>query len=110
MSRLLLMPPVAFILLFLAVRITCSLFSKIAYHPKNISEGSRKPYACGEDRYDHMAQPDYSSFFPFAFFFTIAHVATLILTTVPMESTRVLTIALLYIGSVSVALYILFRR
>ena len=110
MSRLVLSPPLAFVVLLCMIWLLCYLFSKIAYHPKKVSEESRKPYACGEDRYDHTAHPDYSSFFPFAFFFTIAHVATLMLTTVPVETTKVLAIALLYIGSVAVGLYILFRR
>ncbi|MDD5194247.1 MAG: hypothetical protein PHQ96_01065 [Candidatus Omnitrophica bacterium] len=110
MNRLILLPPLAFLIIFFFIQALSYLFSKISYRPKETSPDSRKPYACGEERYDHMLQPDYSSFFPFVFFFTIAHVATLILTTVPLESSRVLMIPLLYIASVGVGLYILFRR
>ncbi len=33
--------------------------------------GKLAPYACGEDMPSHLMQPDYSQFFPFAFFFTV---------------------------------------
>jgi len=57
-----------------------------------------------------MAQPDYSTFFPFAFFFTLAHVATLIMTTVPVESLMTFILASIYIIGAVWGLYILFRR
>jgi NADH-quinone oxidoreductase subunit A len=57
-----------------------------------------------------MAQPDYSNFFPYAFFFTLAHVATLIITTVPTETKSTFVMAGIYIIGASLGLYILFRR
>jgi hypothetical protein len=57
-----------------------------------------------------MAQPDYSTFFPFAFFFIIAHVATLMMATVPMETVQIFILAVLYMACVVMGLYILLRE
>ena len=78
--------------------------SRFAFSVKDKKKGSLEPYACGEDKYDHTAQPDYSQFFPFAFFFTIAHVATLILATVPSTKGPVFALALIYILAVVTSL------
>ncbi|TBR17406.1 hypothetical protein EPO66_02775 [bacterium] len=110
MDKILFFPPVVFLIVLFSVFGLAYLFSKIAFCSKNKSHGKGQSYACGEDNYDNMAQPDYSQFFPFVFFFTIAHVATLILTSVPVETTKILTLALLYIGAVIVGLCILLRR
>jgi NADH:ubiquinone oxidoreductase subunit 3 (subunit A) len=105
----LLSPPVAFIIVLLAVLSFSFLLSKLAIRPQKHSKDEAKPYACGEDNYDHLAQPDYSIFFPFAFFFTIAHVATLIMTTVPVETLQTFILAALYVLGAVIGLYILMR-
>lgn len=105
----LLSPPVAFIIVLLACFFFSFLFSKLSIRPQKHSKDETKPYACGEDNYDHLAQPDYSTFFSFAFFFTIAHVATLIMTTVPVETLRTFILAALYILGAVTGLYILMR-
>ncbi len=109
MDKWLLSPPIAFVLVLLVSFSLSFLFSKLAFRPSSHTEGKGKSYACGEDNYDHMAQPDYSTFFPFAFFFTIAHVATLIMTTVPVENIRTFIFAFLYITGAVIGLYILLR-
>ena len=109
MAGYLVNPPVAFIVIFLAVWIIGLLFSKLAYRPKNPSPLSREPYACGEKGYDFMAQPDYSKFFPYAFFFTLAHVATLIMATMPVHAGNAF-VTIIYLIGAMVGLYILFRR
>ena len=103
-------PPVAFMIIFLAAWLFSRLVSRLAFRVKKESEGSREAYACGEENYDSTAQPDYSNFFPFAFFFTLAHVATLIMTTVPFETLQTFVLAAIYIGGAVLGLYILFRR
>ena len=70
----------------------------------------KKSYACGEDVPTHLIQPDYTQFFPFAFFFTILHVIALIAATVPFETFETFTIAVIYILGAIVGLSILFRR
>lgn len=109
MQRLLLEPPVAFIVLFFVIFIFSKALSKISFKAEKGSEGSRKSYACGEPNYNNMAQPDYSEFFPFAFFFTLAHVAALIMTTVPMQTVQTFGLAILYVAASVLGLYILLR-
>jgi len=105
------MPPVTFVIILLAVLSLAFLSSGLAFRSKRkLSNGGRDSYACGESNYDNMAQPDYSVFFPYAFFFTLAHVATLIMTTVPTETLETLVMVLIYIIGAILGLYILFRK
>jgi NADH-quinone oxidoreductase subunit A len=107
---LLLLPPVAFLILLL-VNILCSyLFSKIAFKKQEQSAEEKSSYACGEDFPDAMIQPDYSQFFPFAFFFTILHVIALVIATVPIETFETVTIAFVYLIGAVISLFILLRR
>ncbi|MDD5247162.1 MAG: hypothetical protein PHS09_07210 [Candidatus Omnitrophica bacterium] len=111
MSKILLSPPLAFMIIFGFCLFLSFIFSRLAFrNKKEKPPGAGKSYACGEDIADHMAQPDYSQFFPFAFFFTIVHVATLMVTTIPVENAETFITAITYVISVVVALLILFRR
>jgi len=83
MDKLLVSPPVVFIIILFASLFLSYLFSRLSFKPKKTAADAGKSYACGEENYNHTAHPDYSIFFPFAFFFTLAHVATLLITTVP---------------------------
>ncbi|MFA6609559.1 MAG: hypothetical protein WCT15_01775, partial [Candidatus Omnitrophota bacterium] len=86
-----------------------AFLSKIAFKPKEDPADIGKSYGCGEDIPDARIQPDYTQFFPFAFFFTILHVVALIVTTVPAETTSIFSIAVIYIIGACTGLYILFR-
>ena len=110
MTNWLISPPIAFVVLFMAVSFLLFLTSKLSFRVDKPSEASKQPYACGEEDYNHTAQPDYSIFFPFAFFFTLAHVATLIMTTVPVANLRSIVVAFSFIVGAVLGLYILFRR
>jgi len=110
MDKILLSPPLAFLILLVFFWVLSILLSRMAFRGKKQAHGTGESYACGEDVPDHLAQPDYSQFFPYAFFFTIAHVATLIVTTVPMETPRALVMAVIYIFVVVIGLYVLLRR
>lgn len=106
---LLLWPPVAFTIVLLAVVLLSKLLSRFSFRPERHARDEREPYACGEAKYDHTIRPDYSLFFPFAFFFTIAHVAALTMTTVPAESAAIFVMAVVYIAGALTGLYILMR-
>ena len=111
MTKILLIPPVTFIIVFFTSWLLLKLFSRLSFRISDEPEaGSRKAYACGEDNYCNTARPDYSSFFRFAFFFTLAHVAALIITTVPLENIRIFFLALIYIEAVIISLFILFKK
>ena len=110
MANILLTPPVAFVIVLLTMLIFSRFLSILACKPKTHGEGECKSYACGEDMPTSLIQPDYSQFFPFAFFFTILHVVTLIIATMPVATIGSFAIALIYILGAIVGLSILFRR
>jgi NADH-quinone oxidoreductase subunit A len=106
----LLSPPVVFIVIMLAAIICAYVLSKLALKPKNVPAGLTKEYSCGEDIKTHMIQPDYSQFFPFAFYFTILHVVALMIATVPMATIQTFLIAVVYILGAIVGLFVLYKR
>jgi NADH:ubiquinone oxidoreductase subunit 3 (subunit A) len=106
MSTFLLTPPVAF-LLYLGLSALISLLSKRLAATGKESPGKNKSYACGEDMLVNRAQPDYSQFFQFAFFFTIMHVVVLVVATDPAG---VSLTSGLYLAVTVLALFMLFRR
>jgi NADH:ubiquinone oxidoreductase subunit 3 (subunit A) len=108
--RFLFWPPVALIIVLLATLALSWLFSRLSLKPASHAQDEGEAYACGEKNYNHAARPDYSSFFPFAFFFTIAHVATLMMATVPASGAQVLALAALFIAGAMTGLYILMRK
>ncbi len=110
MKQWILSPPVVFIVVFVFIRLLARLCSALSFKSQKHTEGTREPYACGEDAYNHFAQPDYSIFFSFAFFFTLAHVATLVVTSVPRETLSSFVMAVTYILGAVLGLSILLRK
>lgn len=110
MHNWLINPAVVFIIILALLFILNRLGKEIAFHSDKFKPGCSKSYACGESNFDNTAQPDYSTFFPFAFFFTLAHVATLIITTMPIADAGILVMAALYIIGGIMGLYILLRK
>jgi len=106
----LLTPPLAFLVLSLAVGVIYLLVSRLAFIVKKPPAALTKAYTGGEEVKTHRVQPDYSQFFPFAFFFTILHVVTLMLTTVPANGPGFFAIAIIYLAGALLGLSILFRR
>ncbi|MDD2773959.1 MAG: NADH-quinone oxidoreductase subunit A [Elusimicrobiales bacterium] len=79
-SDYILVPPAAFLLALLLAW----LFSRLTAgfrHADIEAEGKNLPYACGEDVSSQKAEPEYGAFFPFAIFFTLLHVAGLMIAT-----------------------------
>jgi NADH:ubiquinone oxidoreductase subunit 3 (subunit A) len=110
-SELLLSPPVVFIVIMLAAILCAYALSKLSMKPNvNVPEGLTKEYSCGEDIKTHMIQPDYSQFFPFAFYFTILHVVALMIATVPVATMQTFLIAVVYILGAIVGLFVLYKR
>jgi NADH-quinone oxidoreductase subunit A len=108
MSNWLFLPPIAFGLLWLTVTILEVASRPLAPRGAD-SLGKTKAYACGEDPVTNRLQPNYGEFFPVAFFFTIMHVAALILATVPQGGLKkFISIAALYLLTALSGLFILF--
>ena len=102
-------PPLAFLIVLVAAACVFGLFSRLALRKGRTGAGV-KPYACGEETPDQKVQPDYSQFFPFAFFFTILHVVALMTTTMKVGAVSTLCVALIYVLGGFVGLAVLYRR
>ncbi len=107
LAKLLLSPPVAFLLLVGVGLALSYAVSGLAAAGSTTGERKLESYACGQRHVTHNVSPDYGQFFPYAFFFTIMHVLVLVIATAPRD---VLTLPLLYVGAGVLALYIIFRR
>jgi hypothetical protein len=110
-STLWLSPPVAFGIVLAATGLLSLLGGRLSFRRKGGKPaGSGAGYACGEDFKGHGAQPDYSAFFPFAFFFTILHVVALAVASVPFVNAGIFAIAAVYCAGAVVGLSVLQRR
>ena len=105
----LLSPPAAFLIILAAAVCVFGLLSNLALRKGRTGAGT-KPYACGEETPEQKVQPDYSQFFPFAFFFTILHVVALMTTTMKVGAAATLYVALIYVRGGFVGLSVLYRR
>lgn len=112
MEKILLSPPIAFVIILIVTALLALIFSFLAFRPQGGKRSARisEAYSCGEEFPDHMIQPDYSQFFPFAFFFTILHVVALVVATVDTQSPQTFAIAIIYVIVAIVSMYILLRR
>ncbi|HEX8925198.1 MAG TPA: NADH-quinone oxidoreductase subunit A [Terriglobales bacterium] len=108
MSRWLLLPPIAFALLLVVIAIIEVAARRLAAQGKE-SPGKTKAYACGEEAPVNRVRPNYSEFFPVAFFFTVMHVVVLMLATVPQHGLKKLTgmVALYFLAALT-GMFILF--
>ena len=101
----LLNPPVA-VCIFLALvyglyRLGGALAAKGEKHP-----GKHQPYACGEDLLPPEAQLAYQAFFQLALMFTLLHLATLVVSTLPPGGVS-RRIALAYLLGIVVSVLVL---
>ena len=110
MNHWLLWPPVVFLLILAAGWGLLRALGGLSAPASQPAGGKRKAYACGEDMKQNRVQPNYSQFFPFAFFFTIMHVLALVVATVPIRDWPAVQIAAGYLLCSSIGLFILFRR
>jgi len=105
--ELLLSPPVAFFIFLAAAVLLYGLGSKMA--PKLTKAGGKlATYACGEDIPGVKIQFGYRLFFFVALFFTIMHVATLVIATVP--SGRIALFAVFYLLMIFLSVMALVTR
>ncbi|MGA2586754.1 MAG: hypothetical protein ABSF88_07005 [Candidatus Aminicenantales bacterium] len=103
----LLSPPVAFIL-FLAIAFLLYLLGKRMAPKLNKTGGKLTTYACGEDIPGVKVQFGYRLFFFIALFFTIMHVAALMIATVP--SGKIVWFAVLYLAVIFLSIMALVTR
>jgi len=100
MGQFLLNPPIAF-LIFLLIGYLIYRLSRALGPKPSVVEGKLSAYACGEDIPGRKVQPGYH-LFHFAFFFTVLHVAALVIATVPSGSIALVGIVYLLIALIAV--------
>ena len=106
---ILLFPPITFIISLFVIYIFASIFS--SFPPKSQPNSEKtKTYACGEDFPSEKVVPNYEEFYPFAIFFTILHVAGLMIATLSSLTVISGLIPVIYILIIAVILLILFIR
>jgi len=110
MSWILLVPPVVLTILVMVVWVLSGAAGTLSFRRTGTRGALDKPYAGGETIEKHRVQVDYSEFFPFAFFFTILHVVTLVVATSPSRNLQGVAISLIYVMGALLGLVILFRR
>jgi NADH-quinone oxidoreductase subunit A len=108
---LLLLPPIAFLIIFVVMWLQYAGLKTLSSGEKWPEEkGKNEAYACGQDVGDSRVNPNYSQFFPFAFFFTIMHVVALVVATYPRGNSGAICMGVGYLVSASVSLFILYKR
>jgi len=108
---LLLLPPIAFLIMFVFVWLQYAGLKILSAGEKWPEEnGKFESYACGQEVKDSRVTTNYSQFFPFAFFFTIMHVVALVVATYPRGDIGAIGLGVGYLVSASVSLFILFKR
>ncbi len=105
MNIFLLSPPFVFLIVLLTTAGLCYLASFLAA-PGKESQRKLEAYACGQRGIQHAISPDYSQFFPFAFFFTIMHVLVMVIATAPSGA---VALPLLYVAVGVLSFLIIFR-
>ena len=109
---ILLIPPIAFAIVLASVCVQSRGMDWFGPRPRDQGRpsGQLESYACGEDVKDHKSQPNYTQFFHFAFFFTIMHVVTLIVATLPPGAAGAAALGVAMLIGATVSLFVLFRR
>jgi hypothetical protein len=106
MAMVLFAPPTIFLMFFTLFFLGSRLLSR--YSLRGIKGGNKTDsYACGQRNIENYINPDYSEFFPFAFFFTIMHVLVLVVATAPRDA---LLLPITFIISSILSMVIIFRR
>ena len=111
MAALIYSPVAIFLLILVATIVFVKWTDQFSFKSTNKDDAvsAGKSYACGEEFGGHLVSPDYSQFFPFAFFFTILHVVALMIATVPAQK-GIFAAAAVYLAGAVLGLVVLFRK
>lgn len=105
MENMFLSPPVA-MSFFLALAYGLYRLSGVVSSPGQDHHGKHQPYACGEDLLPQRAQLTYRTFFWLALMFGILHLATLVVSTLPLGVTSH-RIAIAYLVGIGISVFVL---
>jgi len=105
--KILLSPPIVFAFA-LGIGLALYRLGRAMAPTLKVTSGKGSPYACGEDATMQKAQVGYRQFYSLAIFFTVMHVAALVVTTLPAGPIAVLGIA--YLAVITLASFALVSR
>ncbi len=106
-AEILLSPPVAFIFFLAVFTLFYFIAGRAAPKVKEIG-GKLKAYACGEDIPGYKIPVGYKLFFFIALFYTIMHIAALVVATLPKGPT--VYFGLIYLGMIFLSILALIIR
>lgn len=105
--EILIYPPISFVLILVITLIVAkglkSFEPKVSQNPEKT-----KTYACGEDFPAQKVIPSYEEFYPYAIFFTILHVAALMIMTLAFSTEISFSIPVIYSVIIGIILSIIF--
>ncbi len=105
MGNAVLSPPIVIVLFFALAYLGSKWLSR--YSTVRAGGSGLDAYACGQRNIKNYVNPNYSEFFPLAFFFTLMHVFTLVVMTAPADA---LLLPAVYVGAGILVLAIIFKR
>jgi NADH:ubiquinone oxidoreductase subunit 3 (subunit A) len=105
MKDILLSPPVA-ACIFLALAYGLYRLGGVLAAPGEEHPGKHQPYACGEDLLPPQAQLAYHDFFQLALMFSMLHLATLVVSTLPPGGASH-RIAVAYLVGIGISVFVL---
>jgi NADH:ubiquinone oxidoreductase subunit 3 (subunit A) len=105
--KILLSPPAVFVIAF-GVGLLLYWLGRAMAPKLNMTPGKGTSYACGEDAPMQKAQVGYRLFYSLAIFFTVMHVAALIVTTLP--SGPIALLGILYLAIITLAIFALVTK
>ncbi len=111
-KEILLLPPLVFGIYLLTAWLISALSAKMSHVPTITgAKGKYDAYACGEEVPSEKQSPDYTLFFPFAIFFTLMHVAGLMLATLAISGSGAsYQFGVIYLAVIGAILAILYAR
>ncbi|HTW91191.1 MAG TPA: hypothetical protein VMH22_05725 [bacterium] len=105
--RILLSPPIVFVV-SLGLGLLFYWLGRAMAPKTNMTPAKASSYACGEDAPMTKAQLSYRLFYSLAIFFTVLHVAALVVTTLPTGPTAVF--GLVYLAVIVLAVFALVTK
>ena len=106
--RILLSPPIVFVIA-LGIGLLLYRLGRGMAPRTNMTAAKGAPYACGEDVPMQKAQISYKMFFSLAIFFTVMHVAALVVTTLPAGGLPAI-MGILYLSVIVLSIFALVTR
>ena len=105
--RILLSPPIVFAVA-LGIGLLLYWLGRAMAPKTNMTPGKATSYACGEDAPMQKAQVGYRLFYSLAIFFTVMHVAALVVTTLP--SGPIAMLGIVYLAIIMLAVFALVTK